>query len=155
VADHSEQVPSDGGAAPIGPLDTGLAAAAQVDSSDLKFLAVSTNTKDVSPFLAAEFRRIDELRAAGTITDVWVKADLSGAVLVLDCADAAAATAALNTLPIAINDAATVVLTEILDADSVRPSGGAAAAEPQRPCHQLRSAHGSRSSLEASGQAGS
>jgi hypothetical protein len=70
-----------------------------------------------------------ELRAAGTITDVWVKADFSGAVLVLDCADAAEATAALNTLPIAINDAATVVLTEILDADAVRPSGGAAAAD--------------------------
>jgi hypothetical protein len=99
----------------------------------MKFLAVSTNTKDVSPFLAAEFQRIDELRAAGTITDAWVKADFSGAVLVLDCADTADATAALNTLPIAINDAATVVLTEILDADAVRPSGGAAAAEPQSP----------------------
>jgi hypothetical protein len=50
-----------------------------------------------------------------------VKADFSGAVLVLDCADAAEATAALNTLPTAINDATAFVLTEILDADSVRP----------------------------------
>jgi hypothetical protein len=99
----------------------------------MKFLAVSTNTKDVSPFLDAGFRRIDELRAAGTITDVWVKADFSGAVLVLDGADAAEAAAALDTLPIAIHDAASVVLTEILDADSVRPRGGAAAAEPQSP----------------------
>jgi hypothetical protein len=44
----------------------------------MKFLAVSTNTKDVSPFIAAEFQRVDELRAAGTITGGWVKADFSG-----------------------------------------------------------------------------
>ena len=90
----------------------------------MKFLSVSTNTRDVSPFIAAEFRRLDELRAAGTITDGWVKADYSGAVLVLDCADAAEATAALNSLPVAINDATAFVLTEILDLDSVRPGVG-------------------------------
>ena len=90
----------------------------------MKFLSVSTNTKDVSPFVAEEFQRLDELRAAGTITDGWVKADFSGAVLVLDCADAAEATVALNTLPIAINDATAFVLTEILDLDSVRPGVG-------------------------------
>jgi hypothetical protein len=88
----------------------------------MKFLAVSTNTKDVSPFIAAEFQRVDELRAAGTITDGWVKADFSGAVLVLECADAAEATAALDTLPTRINDATTIVLTEIVTLDSVRPS---------------------------------
>jgi hypothetical protein len=87
----------------------------------MKFIAVSTNTKDVSPFLPAEAQRIDELRAAGTITGGWVKADFSGAVLVLECADAAGATAALNTLPIAINDASTFVLTEVIDLDSVGP----------------------------------
>jgi len=88
----------------------------------MTFLAVSTNTKDVSPFIAAEIQRIEELRAAGTITGGWVKADYSGAILVLDCADAAEATAVLNTLPIAINDATTVVLTEVIDLDTARPS---------------------------------
>ena len=88
----------------------------------VKYLVVSTNTKDVSPFIAAEFERVDELRAAGTITSGWVKADFSGGVLVLECADAAEATAALNTLPTVINDAASYVLTEIVDLDSVRPS---------------------------------
>ena len=44
----------------------------------MKFVAVSTNTKDVSPFLPAEAQRIDELRAAGMITGGWVKADFSG-----------------------------------------------------------------------------
>ena len=88
----------------------------------MKYLAVSTNTKDVSPFIAAEIQRIEELRAAGTITGGWVKADYSGAILVLECADAAEATTALNTLPIAINDATTFVLAEVIDLDSVRPS---------------------------------
>ena len=87
----------------------------------MKFVAVSTNTKDVSPFLPAEGQRIDELRAAGTITGGWVKADFSGAILVLECADAAEATAAINTLPIAINNASTFVLTEVIDLDSVGP----------------------------------
>jgi hypothetical protein len=90
--------------------------------SSMKYLAVSTNTKDVSPFIAAEFQRLDELRKGGTITGGWVKADFSGAVLVLECADAAEATSALDTLPTAINDATNFVVTEIVDLDSVRPS---------------------------------
>jgi len=90
----------------------------------MKFLAVSTNTKDVSPFIAAEFQRVEELRAASTITGGWVKADFSGAVLVLECADAAEATATLNTLPIAINDATSFDLIEVVDLDSVRPGAG-------------------------------
>jgi hypothetical protein len=87
----------------------------------MKFLAVSTNTKDVSPFIAAEVQRLNELRAAGTVTAGWVKADFSGAVLVLECADAAEATTALDTLPIAANDATDIVVTEIIDLDSVQP----------------------------------
>jgi hypothetical protein len=61
-------------------------------------------------------------KAAGTITDVWVKADFSGAILVLECADKGEATAALRSLPIAINHAATFVLTEVIDLDSVQTS---------------------------------
>jgi hypothetical protein len=90
----------------------------------MKFLAVSANTKDVSPFLAAEVRRVNELRAAGTITGAWVKADFSGAVLVLECADAAEASAVLNTLPSVANDATGIVLTEIIDFDSVQAGVG-------------------------------
>jgi len=87
----------------------------------MKFLAVSTNTKDVSPLIAAEFQRVDELREAGIITGGWVKADYSGAVLVLDCADADDAAAALATLPTSVNAATDVVLTEIIDLDAARP----------------------------------
>jgi len=87
----------------------------------MKFLAVSTNTKDVSPFLAIEAQRIEELRAVGTITGGWVKADFSGAVLELECADSAEATAALGTLPIVINDATNFDLIEVVDLESARP----------------------------------
>ena len=90
----------------------------------MRFLAVSTNTKDVSPFLAAEARRVNELRAAGTITGARVKADFSGAALILECADAAEAAAALNTLPIAATDATGIVLTEIIDFDTVQAGVG-------------------------------
>ena len=72
---------------------------------NMKFLVVSTNTKDVLPFVAAEVQRVAELRAAGTITHAWVKSDLSGGVLILECADESEATAALDTLPTVINDA--------------------------------------------------
>jgi hypothetical protein len=88
----------------------------------MKYLVVSTNTKDVSPFITAEVQRIAELRAAGTITDVWLKSDFTGAVLMLECADEAEATTALHTLPIVINDATDFVLTEIVDPESVHPS---------------------------------
>jgi hypothetical protein len=102
----------------------GGAVASQADQyegeNNMKYLAVSTNTKDVSPFLAAEFQRVDELQQAGTIIGLWVKADFSGAVLLLECADEAEATSALKTLPIAINDATDFVVMEVIDLDSVR-----------------------------------
>ena len=86
------------------------------------YLAVSTNTKDVSALVTAEFQRVDELRAAGTITGGWLKSDFSGAILLLDCADEGEAIAALNTLPIVVNDATSFVLTQIVDLESVRAS---------------------------------
>lgn len=63
---------------------------------------------------------MDELRADGTIVGGWVKADFSGAVLVLECANANEATVVLGTLPTAINDATKFVLKEIVDLDSAR-----------------------------------
>jgi muconolactone delta-isomerase len=85
----------------------------------MKYLVVSSNTKDVSPFIAAEIERVAELQAAGTITAVWLKSDSSGAVLMLECADESEATQILSTLPLVINDATTYVLTELVDPVSV------------------------------------
>ncbi len=87
----------------------------------MKFLVASTNTEDATPFLAAESQRIAELRSAGTIIRGWVKADFSGGILLLECADQAEALAALGTLPMVRNNATTFELTEVIDLDEVGP----------------------------------
>lgn len=81
----------------------------------MKFLVEATNKKDITPYLDAETKRAAELRAEGTITSMWLKADFSGAFLVLECADEAAAHAALGTLPLVINDASEYKLTAVVD----------------------------------------
>lgn len=81
----------------------------------MKFLAISTNTKDVTPYLAEEGQRVAELQAAGTVVHIWMKADYSGAVLVLECASKDEADAVLGTFPIARNGATTVTVTELAD----------------------------------------
>lgn len=85
----------------------------------MMFLVTSANIKDVSSLVAAETERVNELRAAGIIRNGWLKSDFSGAILVLECADEAEASAALNTLPTVINGATTFVLTEVFGLDSV------------------------------------
>jgi hypothetical protein len=50
-------------------------------------VAVSTNTKDVSGFVAEEIQRVDEVRVADILTNGWLKSDFRGAILVLECAD--------------------------------------------------------------------
>lgn len=49
---------------------------------------------------AAEARRAWELHQAGTIRDLYFRADESSAVLVLECEDVASARAALASLPL-------------------------------------------------------
>lgn len=85
----------------------------------MMFLVTSTNIKDVSSLVAAETERVNELRGAGIIRNGWLKSDFSGAILVLECADEAEASAALNTLPTVINGATTFALTEVVGLDSV------------------------------------
>lgn len=82
------------------------------------YLVTSTNTRDVSSLVAAETERVNELRAAGTIRNGWLKSDFSGAFLLLDCANEAEATAVLGTMPMVINHATSFVLTEVIELDS-------------------------------------
>lgn len=85
------------------------------------YLAESTNVEDVTPLLEAELDRLDELRADGVLVDGWVKADYSGAVLLLSCADDDSMLAALDSLPTAIAGATTFVTKAVVDLASVRP----------------------------------
>jgi ketosteroid isomerase-like protein len=67
------------------------------------FLAESHNTGDPTPYLEAEGARIYELQQAGIVETVLLKADRSGAIVLLRAADAAAARDALSSLPLVAN----------------------------------------------------
>lgn len=81
----------------------------------MKFLAVSHNTGDPSAHLDAETARIAELVAAGTVERVLLKADWSGAVLILETPDEEQARAAVDSLPIATHGLTTFTLTAVVD----------------------------------------
>ena len=80
----------------------------------MTYLAVSTNTGDPSSLVEAEGRRTAELVGSGVVQHVWLKADWSGAVLVLSGEDEAEARAAVDSLPIAQAGLTTFVLTPLL-----------------------------------------
>lgn len=78
------------------------------------FLAISTNHGDPTPFLAAEGDRTQALIQQGVLGTLLLKADWSGAVMVLHAADAAAARASLDTLPLVKAGVAEFELTEVV-----------------------------------------
>jgi hypothetical protein len=66
----------------------------------MKVLAIGHLTgRDIGPFLAAEGQKVAELRADGLIRDVFLKADRSGPVLVLQDTTADQAREQLAVLP--------------------------------------------------------
>jgi hypothetical protein len=86
------------------------------------FLAVSHNTGDVTPYLEAEVARVAELRKEGLIELVLLKADWSGAVLLLRVADRASAQKVLDTMPLVAHGLTSVELTEVIS-DGTLPGG--------------------------------
>lgn len=90
-------------------------------------LAVSHNTGDPSPYLAAEATRMAELQQAGQVELMLLKADCSGAVLLLRTSDLPAARAAVDSLPLATNGITSFELTEVIASGSVP---GAPATQP-------------------------
>ncbi len=71
----------------------------------MKLLALEVESPDVAPedfqpHLAAEARRVWELYLAGTLREIYFRADKTLAVLVLECDGVDAARAALDTLPL-------------------------------------------------------
>lgn len=89
-------------------------------------LAVSHNTGDPGPHLHAEAARMAELQQAGLVELVLLKADYSGAVLLLRTHDLPAARQAVASLPLVTNGITSFELTEVMT-----PGGIPAAPEPQ------------------------
>ena len=80
----------------------------------MQVLAVSTNHGDPRPYLAEEAAGTDELRRGGLLSDLWVKADWSGAVMVLECPDLPAARAAVSHLPLVRHGVTSFTFIEIV-----------------------------------------
>jgi hypothetical protein len=89
-------------------------------------LAVSRNTGDPSPHLHAEAMRMAELQQAGLVELMLLKADWSGAVLLLRTRDLPAAREAVDSLPLVTNGITSFELTEV-----ITPGGIPGAPAPQ------------------------
>lgn len=80
----------------------------------MKLLALFHNQGDPTPYLADEGKRVAELREAGVLEQLWLRADRTGAVLMLEAADAADAHRHLATLPLVQHGISTVEVIELL-----------------------------------------
>jgi hypothetical protein len=81
----------------------------------MKFLAVSNNTGDPTPYFASEEARTAELVAAGLFTQVLLKADWSGAVIMVEADDPTAARAAVDSLPLVASGITSFEPTPVID----------------------------------------
>jgi hypothetical protein len=82
----------------------------------MKVLVIGHLTgKNIRPHLEAEGRRVTELRADGLIRDVFLKADRSGPILLLNDTTAAQAPHRLATLPFIEHELVTFDYIELDD----------------------------------------
>jgi hypothetical protein len=82
----------------------------------MKFLAISTNLADPTPHIAAEMQQMDHLVHSGLVERLLLKADRSGAVLLMEAPDAATAQAAVDNLPLASHGITRFALTPVIEA---------------------------------------
>ena len=82
----------------------------------MKVLAVSSNTGDPTPYIPDEMRRIAELQAAGVIEQLYLKADRSGAVIILETESGDEAERQLSTLPLVQRGMTSFEVTELMPA---------------------------------------
>lgn len=82
----------------------------------MKVLAIGHLTgRDIGPHLEAEGRKVAELLASGLIRDVFLKADRSGPILVLNDTSAAEASDRLASLPLLEEELVTFDYIELND----------------------------------------
>ncbi|MEO7059541.1 MAG: hypothetical protein ABI083_07475 [Lapillicoccus sp.] len=81
----------------------------------MKILAISTNTGDPSAYLAEEGATVDDLVRRGVVEWVLVKADWSGAAMLLEVPDVETARATVEALPIAAHGLTRFDLTPVVE----------------------------------------
>jgi uncharacterized protein YggL (DUF469 family) len=82
----------------------------------MKVLAISNNTGDPTSHIADEMRRIAELQEAGVIRELYLKADRSGAVMMLEAQSTDEAQRQLATLPLVERGVTSFEVTELVAA---------------------------------------
>jgi hypothetical protein len=80
----------------------------------MKILAISKNTGDPTPHIPDEMRRVGELQEAGVIEQLYLKADRSGAVMLLEAQTTGDAQRQLATLPLVDRGVTSFELTELV-----------------------------------------
>jgi len=85
----------------------------------MMFVADAHNIGDATPYLPTETARVRELLQARVFETVLLKADHSGALVLLRAADLAAARDALGRLPLVANGITKVEFTEVIPFDSI------------------------------------
>jgi|tagenome__1003787_1003787.scaffolds.fasta_scaffold17098400_1 muconolactone delta-isomerase len=80
----------------------------------MKILAISNNTGDPTPYIADEMRRIAELQEAGVLQQLYLKADRSGAVALLEVQSTDEAERLLATLPLVERGVTSFEVTELV-----------------------------------------
>lgn len=81
----------------------------------MKVLAISTNTGDTGAYVADEGAQVEDLTRQGVVERVLLKADWSGAVLLLEVPDLETARATVEALPIAAHGLTRFDLTPVVD----------------------------------------
>ena len=81
----------------------------------MKVLAMSTNSGDPTAYLADEGAAVEDLTRRGVVEWVLVKADWSGAVLLLEVPDLETARATVEALPIAAHGLTRFDLTPVVE----------------------------------------
>ena len=81
----------------------------------MKFLAISTNLADPTPHIAAEMQEMERLFGPGVVERLLLKADRSGAVLLMEAPDAATAQSAVDSLPLARHGITRFALTPVVE----------------------------------------
>lgn len=82
----------------------------------MKVLVITNNVADPMPYIPDEMRRVAELQAAGVIEQLYLKADRSGAVLILEARSGAEADQQLASLPLVQHGVTRCEVTELLPA---------------------------------------
>ena len=82
----------------------------------MKVLVIGKLTgKDIAPHIPAEGQAVAELRSEGLIRDVFLKADRTGPILILNDTNADEAAEKLKTLPFVEHDLVTFDYVELTD----------------------------------------